>query len=443
MAVSVSAQVSNIEGLTPLEGVVIPNPVQIQAVKPGTVFKDCDECPEMVVIPAGSFLMGSPNHTDPYSEDGYPAAERPQHSVNIQSFAIGKYEVTQEQWFAVMGSNPSKRKGRSLPVEYVSWDDAQFFVEKLSQKIGKKYRLPSEAEWEYAARAGTTTQYFWGDDANQADDYAWFFHNSEIETKGVGLKKPNQFGLYDMIGNAQEWVQDCWSDNYIKAPLDGSAWMNQDCDKHRFNEKHITRGGDYFSGEKNLRSAFREKQYNSPDFRTGFRVAIHTETTLFKNEILNPDLTKNSEETIPFLNQIQETANNNSDKNIEDLIPLSKFDLYQDKESETSILLPELLDNLPLVYPRMSAKLGEQGIVFVKVFISLTGEPLKVELHTSSGFERLDKSGMEAAMRWRYTPGKRDGVAVPMWFVMPITFNLKKEQNEKPNLLFKLFNIFK
>ena len=197
-------------------------------------FKDCAECPEMVVIPAGSFMMGSPPdlNPDPSSKekfDPFPVDnQKPQHRVDIQSFAIGKYEVTQEQWYAVMGNNPSSNKGRTLPVENVSWDDAKLFVQKLSQKTGKNYRLPSEAEWEYATRAGSITQYFWGDDVKQANDYAWYEGNSG-GIKSVGLKKPNQFGLHDMIGNAWEWVQDCWNPSYIGAPTDGSWWQKGDC----------------------------------------------------------------------------------------------------------------------------------------------------------------------------------------------------------------------
>ena len=153
------AQVSNSEGLSPIEGVVIPKSQldQPQVVKPGVVFKDCAECPEMVVISAGSFLMGSPPDTESPSiffkvkpekigkmgEDN----EKPQHVVQIQSFAMGKYPITQEQWFAVMGNNPSVHIGNTLPVQRVSWTDAHLFIEKLTQKTGYRYRLPSEAEW--------------------------------------------------------------------------------------------------------------------------------------------------------------------------------------------------------------------------------------------------------------------------------------------------------
>src|SRR5262245_39037614 len=121
------------------------------AQSPGSTFKDCPDCPEMVVIPAGSFLMGS--KVDPFSDAQPPGNEQPQHEVKVKSFALGKYEVTQEQWFALMGDNPSYNKGRPLPVENVSWDDIQVFLGKLNAKTGKRYRLPTEAEWEYAARA--------------------------------------------------------------------------------------------------------------------------------------------------------------------------------------------------------------------------------------------------------------------------------------------------
>ena len=220
-----------------MEGVLIPKSQanQPQAVKPGVVFKDCGECPEMVAIPAGSFLMGSPpdSEPDPFSnaklEKIVNSIERPQHRVQIQLFAIGIYEVSQEQWFAVMGNNPSSNKGRKLPVEQISWDDVQLFVQKLSQKTGGKYRLPTEAEWEYAARGGSTTIYPWGNSQDNFDVYAW---NNQVKlTQQVGLKKPNQFALHDMIGNVWEWTQDCWNGNYIGAPTDGSAWASGDCSK--------------------------------------------------------------------------------------------------------------------------------------------------------------------------------------------------------------------
>ena len=235
IAFNVFAQVSSVEGIKPVEGVDIPKAKSVLLWKPppGAIHKDCDECPKMVVIPAGSFLMGSPPdpEQDPFS-NAKPAkisnsTESPQRRVQIQLFAIGLFEVTQEQWFAVMGSNPSSNKGRTLPLENVSWDDAQLFVQKLSQKTEEKYRLPTEAEWEYAARGGSTTTYPWGKNRDNFDAFAW--HNQVKLTQQVGLKKPNQFGLYDMMGNVWEWTQDCWNGNYIDAPTDGSAWASGDC----------------------------------------------------------------------------------------------------------------------------------------------------------------------------------------------------------------------
>ena len=128
----------------------------------GSAFRDCPDCPEMVTVPAGTFLMG--RKADPFSNAQQPPAnEQPQHQVTLKSFAIGKHEVTQEQWFALMGDNPSYNKGRTLPVENVSWEDIQTFIGKLNAKTGKRYRLPTEAEWEYAARAGSTTLFSFGE----------------------------------------------------------------------------------------------------------------------------------------------------------------------------------------------------------------------------------------------------------------------------------------
>ncbi len=231
----------------------------------GQTIKDCSDCPEMVVIPAGSFAMGS-------NED---ASERPVHRVNVPSFLIGKTEVTQGQWKAVMGSNPSlfSRCGEDCPVEQVSWNEAQQFAQRLSQKTGKQYRLPSEAEWEYAARAGTSTKWSFGDNESQLGDYAWFRDNSQSETQRVAQKRPNAFGLFDMHGNVWEWTQDCWHDNYTGALTDGRAWTTGCSGSFR-----VLRGGSWSGNPAILRSAVRGG--NTPDDRSGLSGGLRLARTL-------------------------------------------------------------------------------------------------------------------------------------------------------------------
>ena len=214
---------------------------------------------EFVLIPAGSFMMGSTyGGTD----------EKPVHQVTIsQPFYMGKYEVTQSQWQSVMGSNPSYFKdcGGNCPVEQISWNDAQDFVNKLNEaNDGFKYRLPSEAEWEYACRAGTTGDYY----AADVDDIGWHNGNSGKKTRTVGGKQPNAFGLYDMSGNVWEWCRDWYHPNYDGAPTDGTAWLSGGEMKYR-----VLRGGSWDGDASLLRSAYRGR--NTPDYRNsyfGFRV---------------------------------------------------------------------------------------------------------------------------------------------------------------------------
>jgi formylglycine-generating enzyme required for sulfatase activity len=241
---------------------------------------------ELVKIPAGSFLMGSPDtHNMAYDD------EKPQHQVNLQEFYLGKYPVTQEQYEAVMGNNPSRFKDNPKnPVERVSWDDAQEFCKKLSQLTGKKYRLPTEAEWEYACRAwilptpfekdlilptplfkggGSPRDYF-GDDAAKLGEYAWYDKNSGSKTHPVGQKKPNDWGLYDMSGNVWEWCEDNWHGSYADKPEniknDGSIiWSSSDT------SRRVLRGGSWNHDPWYCRSASRNYG-GSRDADLGFRV---------------------------------------------------------------------------------------------------------------------------------------------------------------------------
>ncbi|AKB65115.1 serine/threonine kinase [Methanosarcina mazei S-6] len=180
---------------------------------------------EFVLVPAGEFLMGSP-----LNEKRRKLWESPVHEVTIKKpFYLGKYPVTQEQWCRVMGNNPSYFRDEKHPVENVSWKEAQEFVRKLNalEDTGEKspvYRLPTEAEWEYAARAGNSGSYFFGDDESKLKEYAWFLENSGLETHPVGLKNPNPWGFYDLYGNVGEWMQDEYHISYKGAPSDGRAW---------------------------------------------------------------------------------------------------------------------------------------------------------------------------------------------------------------------------
>ncbi len=205
---------------------------------------------EFVQIPAGEFDMGSPS-IEKYRREN----EEPIHHVKIgKAFYIGKYEVTQKQFREVMGDNPSKFKGDDHPVESVSWYYIEEYIKKLNEKEStSKYRLPSEAEWEYAARAGTTTKYSFGDNESELGDYAWYGMQGKTPTTyPVGRKKPNPWGLYDMHGNVMELVQDKYHSTYIGAPIDGSAWGSGNL------QEGVVRGGAWNNYAGNCRSAVRD-----------------------------------------------------------------------------------------------------------------------------------------------------------------------------------------
>ena len=227
---------------------------------------------EMAAIPGGTFMMGSPKN-----EGGWDS-ESPQHQVSVPSFFMGKYQLTQAQYQAIIGTNPSRFKGSNRPVESVNWNDAVAFCEKLSQKIGRTYRLPSEAEWEYACRAGTATPFHFGetittDLANYNGNYTYGGGIKGIcreETTEVGsFGVANNFGLYDMHGNVWEWCQDSWHSSYKGAPTDGSAWL----DTEENTNFKLLRGGSWYSGPVSCRSAYRGNDVlDYVSYGIGFRV---------------------------------------------------------------------------------------------------------------------------------------------------------------------------
>ncbi|HRP86974.1 MAG TPA: formylglycine-generating enzyme family protein [Gammaproteobacteria bacterium] len=248
--------------------------------------RDCADCPEMIVLPAGSFLMGSADY-----EQGHEANETPLHEVTfVEPFAIGKYEITYDQWDACVADGACEAVadegwGRgSRPVLYVNFDMAVGYTRWLSRKTGQRYGLPSEAQWEYAARGGTATPWFWGDDPTLACEFGnvgddalrqvrpdWPLHDCNDGhariTTPVGSFKPNGFDLYDTAGNVWEWVEDCYNPSYEGAPGDGSAWLTGDC------VRRVVRGGGWYNKPETVRPAMRyagddpKRQNNTLGFR--------------------------------------------------------------------------------------------------------------------------------------------------------------------------------
>jgi formylglycine-generating enzyme required for sulfatase activity len=248
-----------------------PDGEKAQAARRKSEFKECAAgCPTMVVLPADTFMMGSPG-----DEKDHDNSEGPQHQVTIATpFAVSKTKVTFAEWDTCVAAGSCRKiynewGGSDVPVVSVGWKDAKDYVGWLSRITGKQYRLLTEAEWEYAARAGTQTRFSFGDDETQLDRFAWYIGNSQKTTHPVAMKEPNRFGLYDMHGNAYEWVEDPWHDNYQGAPADGSAWTNG-----RDPNQRVVRGSSWGGSPKNSRVARRRMDGISvTDNDRGFRVA--------------------------------------------------------------------------------------------------------------------------------------------------------------------------
>jgi formylglycine-generating enzyme required for sulfatase activity len=241
----------------------------------GETFRHCPSCPEMIVVPAGEFVMGSPPDEVHRGED-----ESPQRTVKLNyEFACGVFEVTFDEWQACFedqgcSHNPVDNgwgRGRQ-PVINVSWLDAKQYVSWLSEETGQDYRLLTEAEWEYVARAGTTGTYWWGEESakGRAVTDGGRQDGQPAQARPVGTYAANPFGLYDLNGNVWEWLEDCWSENYDDHPVDGRAWVPSDTCRRRVN-----RGGSWANGSRHLRSA--NRSWKPPEFRSanrGFRVAM-------------------------------------------------------------------------------------------------------------------------------------------------------------------------
>jgi formylglycine-generating enzyme required for sulfatase activity len=257
---------------------------QERALKPKDAFRECADCPEMAVVPAGSFTMGAPDGEKEWSSD-----EGPQHVVTIgRPFAVGKVHVTVDQFAAFVKEtgftahsgcdwrNPGFAQGGSHPAVCVSWDDANAYATWLARKTGKPYRLLSEAEWEYAARAGTATPFWWGSSitpaqANYDGNYVYAGGGSKgVYRKGTvpaGSFDANPWGLYNIHGNAYQWTTDCYHDSYSGAPADGSAWTAGNCRSGR-----VVRGGSWVDKPWDLRAANRDRNSDEGNY-LGFRLA--------------------------------------------------------------------------------------------------------------------------------------------------------------------------
>ena len=248
-----------------------PDPVRSRPWRPGEAFQDCPTCPEMVVLPAGTFRMGCVSGRQCVDD------ELPVHGVRVASLVLSKYEVTFEEYNRFAAATGRRQPsdwgwgGGSRPVTGVSWEDAAAYANWLSDETGQRYRLPSEAEWEYAARAGTRTAYGWGQNIgrNRANCDGCGSRWDNDEAVPVGSFAPNAWSLHDMHGNVSEWVADCWHESYAGGPLSGSAWLSGgDCGRR------VLRGGSWLGDAVNLRSAKRGRidiglRYS----HVGFRVA--------------------------------------------------------------------------------------------------------------------------------------------------------------------------
>lgn len=248
----VNKEINGVQTISVLSRYEMDNYQKKENVTRGDFFEETEGVViEMIFVKGGDFIMGSPVSVQESDVD-----ERPQHKVTVPDFYIGKYEVTQEQWEAIMGSNPSGHKDcPDCPVESINIKDVETFLQQLNLKTGKNYRLPTESEWEYAARGGQKSMGYLYSGSNDIDKVTKFYSEKCKGTGKVGQKAPNELGLYDMSGNVWEWVEDCWHNSYDGAPTDGTAW------KEGCNTQWVNRGGSCGYHERYLRVANRNDDH--------------------------------------------------------------------------------------------------------------------------------------------------------------------------------------
>ena len=266
--------------LAGLLAVPVPYTGRAEVLPPGAMFRDCAACPEMVAIPSGRFAMGTPNGEEARHQVPVRLRNRarPVHDVTITCpFALSRREITFREWTACEEGNFCKGYNRNLkasdlpmPAWGFTWHDADLYTRWLAERTGFRYRLPTEAEWEYAARAGTSTAYYWGEEVgrNRANCLGCGVPGKNRSLMPGGSFPPNLFGLYDLLGNLSEWVADCYADGFVGAPADGTAVDRTDC------RTRAIRGGSFISGPWTIRAS--RRAFAPPDFghrAIGFRVA--------------------------------------------------------------------------------------------------------------------------------------------------------------------------
>jgi len=401
--------------------VIVNQPPKAPIMKPGGVMvttKDCAECPELISIPAGRFVMGALPGEEEIEKLNPNLRNRsqPQLEVQLQPFLVSRHEVTVGQYRAFAEVTGRKNDGGCIvwngkkteldssknwqntgflqedshPVTCVSWEDASAYVQWLKKKTGKDYRLLSESEWEYAVRAGSTASRFWGEDsarsctfANGADLKAKEniqgyqklsvarCNDGHTYTAPVGSYRANAFGLFDMLGNVWEWTQDCWLENYLGANQDGKPRASGDC------TIRVLRGGSWLNLPEGLRSAYRVGYSTSMRFNfTGIRIARTAEA-------------------------IAETNTNTSNTTV----------------SAPSCPTPE--------YPAQSRRNNEQGSVNLKLLIDIQGQVKSIEVAKSSGFSALDDAALNSLKLCKFTPANIDGKSAERWTNMSYTFKME------------------
>lgn len=377
---------------------------------PGTVFRECGNCPEMVVIPSGHFTMGSTSAEQVSNAEVEPSSKKmvgwegPRHEVAIKSFGLALYDVTFSQWNACVneggcgGYRPDDNgwgQG-NRPVINVSWDDAKLYVDWLNSKVHRlqsdenAYRLPSEAEWEYAARGGTVGQYWWGDkDAKVLGNYVGYGgQDSTHRTTPVGSFRGNPFGVFDITGNVFQWLEDCWHSNYDGAPTDGSPWLTAGC------QQRSLRGGSAASLAATLRSAARWWLVHSERSSTvGFRVA--RTLTPSGGEVPGLRLAQSNPSQLPSM----------------------------------PVLVPGRLERATCpepAFPAGAKQKGEQGTVTMKFQVGPSGKASGSELVQSSGFADLDQAAISAFSQCSYRPETLNGRPVMAWVEVKYTWSLSQ-----------------